>query len=57
MSKSELKNFFEANEFDRDKLTIIIEFFMSSEEDEPDSALFNKITSDIEKMEVWDNIK
>ena len=51
MSKSELKNFFEVNEFDRDKLTIIIEFFMSSEEDEPDSVLFNKITSDIEKMD------
>src|SRR5699024_12084089 len=49
MSKSELKNFFEVNEFNRVKLTKIIEILRISEEVEPDSILINRLTNNIER--------
>jgi len=49
MTKEELKSFFQENELEPKNAIFVIELFMA-EDVEPDTNLFEKITTDIEEM-------
>src|SRR5699024_11213957 len=50
MTKEDLKNFFKQNTFEPKYLSIVIEFFMSEVDMEPDEDIFEQVIADIDEM-------
>lgn len=50
MTKEDLRNFFKQNTFEPKYLSIVIEFFMSEVDMEPDKDIFEQVIADIDEM-------